>query len=276
MNQLNGIPESMLIPLAARAIETDRSNPIIKDTFSKAIFQSLDYPFENITKSKSTQVGISIRTHLLDQLVRTFIEHNNAPLIINIGCGLDTRYERLNLQQIPWIDIDVPETMNVRKQFFTENTYRKMIAKSMLDYSWIDTVKSFPIYNKDKDILIIFEGVLMYFDKHTIHQLLTTITTSLQSHHITVAAEFCSKMIADHTQQHKAVSQLATKPIFKYGYNTLNALNDITPPHMRVVSELNYFDYFHKRWGVFGLCRWIPYLRNRLNNKIAIMSYHNK
>ncbi|HDJ7777375.1 TPA: class I SAM-dependent methyltransferase, partial [Staphylococcus aureus] len=38
-------------------------------------------------------------------------------------------------------------------------------------------------------------------------------------------------------------------------------------------NEYNYFDYYKKRWGFFGYCRYIPYLKKRLNNKIVIMEY---
>ncbi|HCW8670570.1 class I SAM-dependent methyltransferase, partial [Staphylococcus aureus] len=27
------------------------------------------------------------------------------------------------------------------------------------------------------------------------------------------------------------------------------------------------------RWGLFGYCRFIPYLKKRLNNKIVLMKY---
>ena len=85
MKTLNGIPESMLIPLAARAVETDHSEPIINDPYSKTIFEQLDYPFATITQAPSSQIGISIRTFILDRVVKYFIEHTKHPLIINIG-----------------------------------------------------------------------------------------------------------------------------------------------------------------------------------------------
>lgn len=42
MKQLVGIPESMLIPLIARAKEYENEKPIIKDALSKKIFDGLD------------------------------------------------------------------------------------------------------------------------------------------------------------------------------------------------------------------------------------------
>ncbi|HCY0295941.1 class I SAM-dependent methyltransferase, partial [Staphylococcus aureus] len=45
------------------------------------------------------------------------------------------------------------------------------------------------------------------------------------------------------------------------------------PNTIRVIHEYNYFDYYKNRWGLFGYCRFIPYLKKRLNNKIVLMKY---
>ncbi|WP_278926022.1 class I SAM-dependent methyltransferase [Staphylococcus auricularis] len=271
MKQLNGLTESMLIPLAARAVETDHSELIIKDPYSKTIFEQLDYPFATITHAPTSQVGISIRTFILDRVVTHFIEHTKHPLIVNIGSGLDTRYKRLKLDNVPWIDIDMPEAIEVRASFFPETRYHKMIAKSMLDFDWIGQVKQDPIFNDEQDILFIFEGILMYFDAQTNAMLLEQISEAFKDHNLLFAIENCSKTIADHTEKHKSVSQLSSHPDFKYGYNTRRQLNAIKPSQMKVVCEFNYFDYFSHRWGAFGLFRFIPFLKHRFNNKIVLM-----
>ncbi|MCG7340789.1 class I SAM-dependent methyltransferase [Staphylococcus auricularis] len=271
MKTLNGIPESMLIPLAARAVETDHSEPIINDPYSKTIFEQLDYPFTTITQAPSSQIGISIRTFILDRVVKYFLEHTKHPLIINIGSGLDTRYKRLKLDDVPWFDIDVPEAIEVRAPFFPETRYHKMIAKSMLDFDWIGQVKQDPIYHESQDILFIFEGILMYFDKATNAMLLEQISEAFKDHNLLFAIEHCSKTIAKHTKEHKSVSQLKSHPPFKYGYNTLRQLNAVKPSQLEVACEFNYFDYFSHRWGAFGLFRFIPFLKHRFNNKIVLM-----
>lgn len=273
MTLLNGIPESMLIPLAYRATETNEKSPIIADLHSQKIFKEIDYPFEKISNSWPTQVGISVRTYLLDQQVSQFLKHTSKPLIINIGCGLDTRRTRLELNDIPWIDLDVPEVIDIRKQFFSETSTYKMIAKSMLDDTWMDDVQKFEFYQHNMEILIIFEGVLMYFDAQTITQLLNKIISRLKYQKLTFAIEFCSQLIAKNTHRHKAVSQLESKPQFKFGYNRLSEVMNILPLGLSIETEYNYFDYFTDRWRLFGKCRHIPYLKNRLNNKIVILQH---
>ncbi|MFN1664374.1 class I SAM-dependent methyltransferase, partial [Staphylococcus aureus] len=65
MKQLVGIPESMLIPLIARAKEYENEKPIIKDALSKKIFDGLDDMYKNVTCDDMSQIGISPQCLLL-------------------------------------------------------------------------------------------------------------------------------------------------------------------------------------------------------------------
>ena len=69
-----------------------------------------------------------------------------------------------------------------------------MIAKSMLDYSWIEDVKNYKFFIKS-NILFIFEGVLMYFDESVMTKLLHTIIKKFGDHNLAFAIEFCSKQL---------------------------------------------------------------------------------
>lgn len=75
-----------------------------------------------------------------------------------------------------------------------------MIAKSMLDYSWIEDVKNYKFFNSKSNILFIFEGVLMYFDESVMTKLLHTIIKKFGDHNLAFAIEFCSKTIANNTK----------------------------------------------------------------------------
>ncbi len=191
----------MLIPLIARAKEYENEKPIIKDTLKK-IFDGLDDMYKNVTCDDMSQIGISIRTVIIDCVTKRLIKDNKDLIVVNIGCGLDTRFQRFNKEKISWIDLDVPESIEIRKTFKESNSY-KMISKSMLDYSWIDDVKNYKFFNSKSDILFIIEGVLMYFDESVMTQLLDTIIKKMGDHNLTFAIEFCSKTIANNAKRHQ-------------------------------------------------------------------------
>ena len=237
MSELKGIPESMLIPLAVKARETLSDMPIINDPLSVKIIKKIDNPVLDTYVDWLSQLGISIRTEILDEIVINFIKHANHPFIINIGCGLDTRLSRLKLNNIPWID-DVKRNVH---------------------------------FKEDSDILIIFEGVLMYFEKVEVEAVYKEIARSFDKHHLVIASEFCSKFMTKHTNNHPSVSKLTSKPLFKFGYNNVIELKDILPCSWKVIKEYNYFDRYSHRLRYLKWFKYIVYLKNRFNNKIVII-----
>ena len=64
-----------------------------------------------------SQIGISIRSVIIDSVTKRLIKDNKNLIVVNIGCGLDTRFQRFNKEKISWIDLDVPESIEIRKHF---------------------------------------------------------------------------------------------------------------------------------------------------------------
>ena len=156
---LKGIPETLLIPLWAKAVETKLSNPIIKDYKAVEMLEQIDYDFMKFDDEWATQISIAVRTEILDNATKAFIHKNHDSVIVNIGCGLDTRYSRLDNGKIRWYDLDLPESIKFRKQFFKETDRYHMIAKSVFDYRWIQEIP------KGKPILYLLKAYLCILPK---------------------------------------------------------------------------------------------------------------
>jgi len=77
---------------------------------------------------------------------------------VELGCGLSSRFSRIDNDAVEWYDLDLPEVIEIRKQFFQETTRSHMIASSVLDFRWIEQLVA-----TKKKILFVAEGLLMYF-----------------------------------------------------------------------------------------------------------------
>jgi O-methyltransferase involved in polyketide biosynthesis len=86
--------------------------------------------------SIGSQVGVSIRTEILDEQVNRFLAKDPDAVLVNLGCGLNTRFHRLDNGSVQWFDLDVPEAIELRKKFFNETGRFKFIPKSVTDFSW--------------------------------------------------------------------------------------------------------------------------------------------
>jgi len=161
-NGLMPISETMLIPLAVRAAETSRDNPVISDKKSVEIISKIDTSNKVIDGGEVSTHGILARTKVIDDEVKNILAENPDSTIINLGAGLDTRICRLDNGTLKWYDLDLPEVISIRRQFFSENERIRFIAKSILDSAWVREI------NTSENVVIIAEGLLMYFTEENV------------------------------------------------------------------------------------------------------------
>ena len=115
--KLGDVQTTALIPLAVKANETLRKNPRIKDKKAVEIIRTLKIDTKPYDKFMSHE-GVVARTIMLDRQLKGII--NNAPdtVIVNVGAGFDDRFSRVDNGRIIWFDLDLPDTIAVRKKLF--------------------------------------------------------------------------------------------------------------------------------------------------------------
>ncbi len=156
---LSGVTETMLVPLYSRALEAERMNPQFIDETAVKVMDSLDYDFKKKFKDSTNKMnfwGCCARTVIIDDFARDFIQKNPDCSVVNIGCGLDDRFSRVDNGRLVWYNIDLPEVMELRNKLIEKNDRIVNISVSVFDYSWMERVA-----NKE-NLLVIAEGVLMY------------------------------------------------------------------------------------------------------------------
>jgi O-methyltransferase involved in polyketide biosynthesis len=90
--------------------------------------------------------------------------------VVELGTGLNTRFERVDNGRLHWIDLDLPDTIELRRQFFADSDRRGMVAASIFDDEWLNLVAGLP-----GPYLFVTEGVLSYFAEEQVHALLRRI-----------------------------------------------------------------------------------------------------
>ncbi len=157
IENLKDVSETLLYPLLCRSYESKQDNGIIKDQKSIEIMDRIEGDFSSTKLYTISRIGICLRTIILDDEVNRFLEMNPEATIVNLGCGLDTRYTRIDNGKLSWYEIDLPGIIDLRKNFFKESNRYKFIPGSVLDKFWI---KKIP---KNRPALFIAEGLCFYF-----------------------------------------------------------------------------------------------------------------
>lgn len=85
-----------------------------------------------------------LRTAIFDSWVSAFLAEHPAGTVVEIGTGLNTRFDRVDNGQVHWIDLDLPDTIELRRKFFADSGRRRMVAASVLEEDWLPFVQDSP------------------------------------------------------------------------------------------------------------------------------------
>lgn len=141
--QLGPAQETMLIPLYGRAVEARKEHPLLRDAKAVEIVESLDYDFAKLDGNRGL-TGAVLRGMIFDGWVSEFLDANPGGTVVEIGAGLNTRFERLDNGTCHWVELDLPDSMELRRQFFEPTDRRAMVAGSVTDADWLDAVREHP------------------------------------------------------------------------------------------------------------------------------------
>jgi len=162
---LSGVAETLLMTLYIRAMESQRPDALIKDAKAVALVTSMSYDFDRIRQLKmddDDKVGVILRNREFDRHARDFLARNPEAVVVHIGCGLDSRFERVDNGLVEWYDLDLPEVIEQRRRFIGDEKERyHLLGCSAFDSAWLDTVK----VHRQRPFLFLAEGVLMYFEE---------------------------------------------------------------------------------------------------------------
>ena len=159
-SELGAVQKTLLLPLWGRAVETAKARPLLVDKTAAAILATLDYDFSTIAKNISpiTRLCWIARSLHTDRTIRDFLARQPDATVVNLGCGLDTTFERVDNGALHWIDLDLPDVIELRKQFIPESARRECVACSVLDDAWLQRVPA------AKPVFFTASGVLYYLE----------------------------------------------------------------------------------------------------------------
>ena len=160
--KLTGVAETLLLPLYIRARESQRPDAILKDQAVEDLIKGLDYDFSRFKFDKEDEVGIILRVRQFDRYARDFLTRHPNALVVHLGCGLDSRFERVDNGLVEWYDLDLPAVVDLRRQLLGgERPRYHLLGCSMFDQPWLDELSVL----QPRPTLFLAEGVFMYLEE---------------------------------------------------------------------------------------------------------------
>src|SRR5512136_389343 len=174
---LSGVAETLLMTLYIRAMESQRPDALIKDEKAVALVTSMSYDFDRIRQVKMDEddkVGVILRNLEFDRQARDFLTRHPEAVVVHIGCGLDSRFDRVaeRNSQIEWYDLDLPDVIELRRKLIGDEGGRyHLLGCSVLEPAWLEAVR----VHRGRPFLFLAEGVFMYFTEAQVQSLVLTL-----------------------------------------------------------------------------------------------------
>lgn len=162
---LSGVAETLFIPLAARAWDARSSNPVLGDSIAGPVVDRLEYDFTKVLDTPTSCQVMAIRTLNFDRWVASFLQQYQDAMVINLGCGLDSRARRLGPGDgVIWIDADLPEVIELRQRVMSDmlpTCEYKTLAVDATIPGWLDALP------QDRPTAVVMEGFLSYLSEES-------------------------------------------------------------------------------------------------------------
>ena len=206
--------------------------------------------------------GILARAKTMDQEIKKFMDKYPDCVIVSVGAGLDTRFSRIDNGKITWYNLDLPEVIEKRKVFFEENPRVRNIPKSALDSSWTEDVEI-----NGKELLIISEGVLMYFDENEVKNFLNILTDRFDK--FTLYLDLLSKKLVNQARRHDTLKTMKNAE-FKWGVKDGSEVVKLNPK-IKQTGLINFTDEL--KYLLHGFRKLFIPIAYIMNNRLGMYEY---
>ena len=209
---MNAVNKTLFIPLYGKA-QVSRQTIILNDPMAEKIWDSEAFPIHGKSKSKWLAYNMAMRARVFDDWTSRMLRQNKDALVLHIGCGLDSRCQRVTEPYEAWIDCDFPEVIAIRKRYYAETAHYRMMA---LDASNPEQVKTLPEHDA---AIVVLEGISMYLPHERLRDLFQVLQANYQKLHI----------LMDIYTEFGAKASKYKNPVNEVGVTQLYGIDDIGP-----------------------------------------------
>jgi O-methyltransferase involved in polyketide biosynthesis len=267
---IGDIAATSFVTLYCHALESLSDDPILSDSKSVEIMNELnktlspsDHTLDRIlvagTLDKRLVVHIAIRAKKYDDYARNFFQRFPEGAVVNIGCGLDSRFLRIDNGRVVLYDLDLPEIIAIKKTFFPETQRYHLIASSVLDFDWM-----LPVLQHRGPFLFMAEGLFMYLDGSDVRSLVLKIQEKFPGSELVCEVVHSVwlrpplKKMLDYKMQRQM--HLGKDAMFRSGIRNSREMEQ-WHSGIQFLDEWSYFDSEEKKLGWLKVLRHIELIR---------------
>ncbi|MBQ2455974.1 MAG: class I SAM-dependent methyltransferase [Firmicutes bacterium] len=159
----NTVQETLVIPLFGRLVCSEHFPELFYDPQAERICGSLDYDFAEKRKKMESAAGlfgaleVAQRQYDLRCEVEDYLKDHPRAAVVNLGCGLDDTFSKVDNGQCRGYNIDLPDVIRVRGDLLPAGERETDLACDLNDLSWMDSIDA------SEGAVFFAAGVFYYF-----------------------------------------------------------------------------------------------------------------
>ena len=201
---MDSVNRTLYIPLYGKAA-VSRKGIIIHDPKAEYICDSSGLNLSGSAGSKWLAYFMAMRAAVFDKWLTEKLRTLNDPVVIHIGCGLDSRAERVNGSCV-WYDVDFPEVIEERKKFYSETEFYHMLGANAAKDNWTEQVPG------AENAVVVMEGICMYLETQDIICLFERLKSKFA--HVYLLADFYTTFGVKASKYKNPVNQVGVTKLY--------------------------------------------------------------
>jgi O-methyltransferase involved in polyketide biosynthesis len=202
------LEDSLFLTLYGRAADNRRPHPILGDATADQIVRTADYDFGQLDIDTNLILNVALRAKKLDQIAGAFLARHPDAVGLDLGAGLDTRFERLAPPAtVDWYDVDFPAVAAARRRLIPEHPNAHVVAADVREGDWLDAIPS------DRPAIIVADGLMGFLSQDELVSLWNRLVNHFPSGEIVLNSYTRFAIwIAHHARGTRSVADLVKFP----------------------------------------------------------------
>lgn len=171
----NTVQETLIIPLYGRKVCSDHFPELFSDPEAARLCNEIDYDFSVKGKKMESAAGlfgaleVAQRQYDLRWEVEDYLKTHPEAAVVNLGCGLDDTFHRVDNGQCRGYNIDFPDVIEVRNQLLPAGEREENLAWDLNNFGWMEKIDG------SHGAVFFAAGVFYYFRREDVKALFSAM-----------------------------------------------------------------------------------------------------
>ena len=223
---MNNVNKTLYIPLYGKAY-VSRKGILLQDTKAEEIWAAEGFALKGKSKSKWLAYYMAMRSAAFDRWLRIQIAADPDAVVLHIGCGMDSRVLRVGTEGHLWFDVDFPEVIDQRKQYFQETEEYRMIPGDLRDGAWLEQIPG-------ERAIVVLEGISMYLPNEELKQAFKNLYARFDK--VQILMDCYTEFAAKASKYKNPINDVGVTQV--YGLDDPNSLPGYLREHSMTPSDL--------------------------------------